>query len=339
MNEYEEGMEQPKDLWHVNNPSGTSGFLAVDKVGGAALFLHPETLEVLTSITIPGAHEMAISPDHKLGYIAQFGKWGKNALGKAALLESASLIWVLDLELRKVVQRIDTFPNIGPHGMKFDAEGRLWVTFESNALGVVDTRSHKLVGSWDLGEPAQPPRTLEINSDGSTLYCSGKGDDILVFDISSRSVKKRIEVKGGVTSLTLSPDGTRLISFDKDKQNMLVIDTASNEISERHPYKGAVLGNPNASRFIHAHFSHDGRYLATCNYAGGTAHLHDGENPEKHNVIPVAKGPQGIAFSDDCKTLYVANHDCGTVTIIDVESGVPTEWLACGKGIEAFRFF
>ena len=330
---------KPGKLWHINNPSGTSGMLAVDKVGGAALFLDPETLATQSSIAIPGAHEMVISPDHRLGYIAQFGKWGRNAAGAGALLEPAYLIWVIDLNNHSVLGRIDTYPHVGPHGMKFDNEGQLWVTFESNALGLIDTDQKKLLGVWNLGEPQQPPRTLEISDDGAKLYCTGKGDDIIVFDCLSHQVRSRIALPGGATSLTATPDGHRLITFDKANQDLLIIDMNDDRIIERHPFRGAILSSSKASRFVHARYSPDGHYLATCNYAGGTAHIHDGNNPAEHVLIPVAKGPQGLAFSDDSKTLYVANHDCGIMTLIDVASATPTRWLPAGAGIEAFSFY
>lgn len=327
------------NLWHVNNESGTSGLMAIDKVGGAVLFMDPQTMEVIFTHAIPGAHEMVISPDRQYAYVAQFGKWGKNAQGEGALLTSAALIWVFDLETQMPVSRIDTFPHIAPHGMKFDIDGNIWVTFESNALGLVDTQKGELVDAWDLGDPKQPPRTLEISNDGSKLYCSGKGDDIIVFDLQSRKIKSRIELCGGATSLTAMPDGQRLLAFDKAKQDILIVDTNSDSIAERHAYNGAVLSSNKASRFVHARYSNDGRYIATCNYAGGTASIHDGDNPADHNVIPIAKGPQGLAFSDDCKTLYVANHDCGTITFIDVATSKPTKWIPAGKGIEAFSFY
>ena len=332
-------MDRPGGLWQVNNPIGTSGMMAVDKVGGAVLFFDPVTLAVLSAEAIPGVHEMVISPDHRTGYVAQFGKWGRNAAGAGALLEPAALIWVFDLQSRFVIGRVDTFPHIGPHGMKFDIDGQLWVTFESNALGVIDTDKRELAGVWELGEPKQPPRTLEISDNGAKLYCSGKGDDIIVFDCLSRRVRSRIALPGGATSLTAAPDGRRLIAIDKAKQDLLIIDMHEDRIVERHPYKGAVLSSSTASRFVHARYSRDGRYLATCNYAGGTAHIHDGDNPAVHGVIPVAKGPQGLAFSHDCKSLYVANHDCGIMTLIDVQSAQPTGWLPAGAGIESFSFY
>jgi hypothetical protein len=282
---------------------------------------------------------MVISPDHTLGYVAQFGKWGRNAEGVGALLEPAYLIWIIDLITRKVVDRIDTHPHIGPHGMKFDLDGNLWVTFESNALGLVDTQLRKLISVWPLGEPQQPPRTLEISDDGKTLYCTGKGDDIIVFDCDRKQIKNRIPLAGGATSLTAAPDGHRLISFDKAKQDLLIIDMNEDRIIESHEFRGAVLSSPKVSRFVHARYSPDGRYLATCNYAGGTAHLHDGNRPQDHVVIPVAKGPQGLAFSDDNTTLYVANHDCGIVTIIDVAAEKAIDWRPAGLGIEAFSFY
>ncbi len=329
----------PASLWATNNPSGTAGLMAVDKVGGAILFMDPDSLAVLSSIAIPGAHEMAISPDHRFGYVAQFGKWGRNAAGIGTLTDPGTLIWVLDLQSRAVIGQIDTAPHIGPHGMKFDCEGRLWVTFESNALGLVDTAALRLEQAWNLGEPQQPPRILEINDHGTKLYCSGKGDDIIVFDCASRRILSRIAIAGGVTSLTAAPDGRHLVTFDKINQDLLIVDMDEDRIVSRHRYHGAVLSNPKASRAIHARFSRDGRHLATCNYAGGTAHLHDVDNPADHVTIPVAKGPQGLAFSHDCRTLYVANHDCGIITLIDVATSRPTGWLPAGTGIEALSFF
>lgn len=327
-----------QSVWSINNPSGTAGLFAVDKVGQGVLFLEPESFRLEGSIPIRGAHELAIDPDRRFAYVTAFGKWGRNAAGVGALIEPEAAIWVVDLAARTIVRRIDTWPHVGPHGMKFDAAGRLWVTLESGAVTLVDLLAGVLRDVYPIPDSNCPPRVIEISEDGSRLFTAGKGADIFVFDTEVRAWTDRIALPAGATTLSMADDH-RLVTFDRANQDLLVIDIRSNAIVERLPTSFAVISGPKVSNIVHGRFSADGKLFACANYATGAVQVHDGETMAELGMVLVAKGPQGLAFTPDGTRLLVANHDCGIVTIIDLKSFKALDWFPAGTGVEALTFF
>ena len=65
------------------------------------------------------------------------------------------------------------------------------------------------------------------------------------------------------------------------------------------------------SRLAKLMFSPDGRHLIVTAYAGGMAWRLDPNDYRSQTQIPVAKGPQGIAFAPDGRTALVSSHDSG----------------------------
>jgi hypothetical protein len=58
----------------VNNPTGSTGLLAIDKRGSKALFLNPTTFQEVGRLDLPARpHELAISADHRLAYVTIYG--------------------------------------------------------------------------------------------------------------------------------------------------------------------------------------------------------------------------------------------------------------------------
>jgi DNA-binding beta-propeller fold protein YncE len=330
--------EQGQSVWSINNPTGNKGLFAVDKVGQGILFFEPNEFRLEESISIRGAHELAIDAQHRFAYVAAFGKWGRNAAGQGALVEPEAAVWVVDLAERRIVKRIDTWPHIGPHGMKFDGDGRLWTTFESGAVGYIDVGEGKLRDIYPIPDVACPPRVLEISEDGKRLYTAGKGADIFVFDIDRREWTARIALAEGGTTLSMARDD-RLVTFDRANQDLLVVDTQANTIAARLPTSFSVFSGPKVSNIVHGRFSHDSKLFACANYATGAIQLHDGETMAELGMVLVAKGPQGVVFTPDGTRLLVANHDCGIVTVIDLASLKATGWFAAGTGVEALTFF
>lgn len=80
------------DLWAVNNPTGTTGLIGIDKLGDAIRFFDPVSLEEQKVIPHKNHHEVAISPDHRRAFASEFGKsppassWNRGPM-------SASWIW------------------------------------------------------------------------------------------------------------------------------------------------------------------------------------------------------------------------------------------------------
>jgi YVTN family beta-propeller protein len=53
----------------------------------------------------------------------------------------------------------------------------------------------------------------------------------------------------------------------------------------------------------------------------------------------VGKDPMGFAASADGKTLLVANHGDGTVSVIDLKAGRVVNTFMAGTGIETLTYF
>ena len=95
-----------RGAYDLNNPTGTRGLIAVDKVGGKVRFYDPRTFHEIDAIEVEKLpHEVAISADHKTAYVAIYGPgiFGNNPT-------PAQTIVVIDLESRKAVDQISVAP-------------------------------------------------------------------------------------------------------------------------------------------------------------------------------------------------------------------------------------
>ena len=267
--------------------------------------------------------------------MTEFGKFAANRF-----VQQGNHVTLIDLDTRDVAHRIHTGDYKGPHGMRFDNAGGLWVIFEeSGELGLIDLDKNTLVEVFDIGAADTRPPFIEILPDCSKIYISSKLGALVVFNIESRAVARVIEVPSGTEGITVSPDGGRIVVAENFEQNLLVIDTSSDQIVERIPLTGSVMSNPRRSRLVRVRFSLDGAYLISSNYAGGVVHVHDGERLDEQVMLPVAKGPQGIAFTADRRKTIVSNHDNGVATIIDLGKKLAEDWFEFGQGVETMTFY
>ena len=86
-------------------------------------------------------------------------------------------------------------------------------------------------------------------------------------------------------------------------------------------------------------FSPDGRHLIVTAYAGGMAWHLDPDDYRKQTQIPVAKGPQGIAFAPDGRTALVSSHDSGLLTQIDLAERRATACFDGGTASKCMAYY
>ncbi|MDI6029519.1 hypothetical protein QBK99_25590 [Corticibacterium sp. UT-5YL-CI-8] len=323
------------DIWALNNPAGTKGLVAVDKVGGAIRFYDPSSLVEIGSIAAENHHELAVDVFNGLAYSGDFGKFRGGQF-----VQSGQSIDVFDLATRSLLRRIDTATFKGPHAMRFDGRGGLWVIFEETGeIGRIDLGEQELAEVYNIGAGQRRPPTFEITPDAGKIYVSSKLGNIIVFDTRIRSVIAEIAVPKGTEGMSISPSGDKVVVAENSKQHLLVIDTASNRIVKEIPLVGSVLSNPLRSRMVKVRYSVDGRFLVSANYASGIVQIHDGDRLEEQVIVPVEKGPMGIAFKADRKTAVVTSQDCGSMTVIDMPSAKASDWRKAGEGIESLMFY
>lgn len=319
--------------------------IAVDKVANKIRFydLSLRETKVLASPE-PCVHELALSPDRATAFIPLYGDgiYGSNAHPNNKVL-------VVDLGRQEIADIIDLGAYVAPHGMVTTGDGKLWVVCDvPNKLLRIDPASRRVEAAYD--NPAKGGHVLEKLGDGRKLYVSAKEGPLGIFErerergafVATVPVGAPEVASGngsGSEGLAVSPDGHALLVLDNDRTDLHVIDTASNREIDRVPLLPRVLSNPKRSRLSKLAFSRDRRHLVVTSYATGLAWILDGVDYRRQTIIPVAKGPMGIAFPPDGRSALVSSHDSGMITRIDLEEKRAVAACDGGAGIEVMAFY
>ena len=327
-----------------SNVTGDKGLIAIDKVGNKVRFYDPRSLREIKALDAPEktVHELTFSADRKYAFAPLYGDgiYGSNKAPNNKVL-------VIDLDRQELGGVIDLGACLAPHGMVGTRDGKLWVVSDLvNKLLLVDPAGKTVEASYDI--PGKGAHFVVLLPDESKLYVSNKESDVAVFDLKQRSFVAGVPLgrpgvaKGngsGSEGLTPTPDGRRLLVVDNDRSDIRVIDTASDREIDRVPLVMHPKTNVKRSRLCKLMFSPDGRHLVATSYASALAWVIDATDLRKQTLVPVAKGPQGIAFAPDSKTALVSSHDSGLLTLIDLETKRPLAAYDGGAGIEVLAYY
>jgi DNA-binding beta-propeller fold protein YncE len=327
-----------------SNITGSSGLIAVDKVGNHIRFYDPENLREIKSFPAPepAVHELAISHDRRLAFVPLYGDgiYGNNRNPNNKVL-------VIDLKAQALADVIPLGAFTAPHGMVAGSDGKLWVACDiPNKLLRIDPARRAVEAAYDC--PAKGAHQIAMLPDESKLYVSAKEGDLAAFDLKRGVFAARVPLRApgvefgngsGSEGLMPTADGRRLVVIDNAANDLRVIDTAADREIDRVPLVQCPPSNPTRSRLAKLMFSPDGRHLVATGYAGGLAWVIDAADLRRQAPVPVAKGPQGMAFPPDGRSVIVASHDSGLLTRIDLASGRAVAAYDGGAGIEVLAFY
>lgn len=314
----------------VNNPTGAHGLIMIDKVGHTIRFFDPGTLQEISSFeTAITPHDVAISPDHKTAYAPIYGDgiYGRNT-------HPAHEIAIVDLASRKQTGTIDVSPYIAPHGIQVDQKGTLYVTCDlSRKLLVIDRKTKAITAAIDNEGTGH---WIAVLPDASKAYITNKNDRLFVsvIDLKERKIVARVPAPNGTQGVVASPDGSRVLVMDNGEPVVLVIDTHTDTVVDKITLEGSSKGG------YKPRYSLDGSTIVTMTENPPQVNVIDARNLHgKQRVFPVGKDPMGFAFAPDGKTLLVANHGDGTVTVIDLKASKITNTFKAGTGIETLAYY
>jgi virginiamycin B lyase len=134
--------------------------------GGGAIAGQDGIVEISLPLKGGSTHELAFAPDGGAVWVTQ---QNQSALVRIALPS----------------RRVTTFPlppGAGPHGIKFDAAGRLWITQEfANVLVALDVSGPvpRVLRVYDIPSPGAGPHGLDIGPDGATVWWTGKEGGVI----------------------------------------------------------------------------------------------------------------------------------------------------------------
>jgi DNA-binding beta-propeller fold protein YncE len=321
-----------------------TGLIAVDKVANKIRFYEPQTLAEMKVLDSPEptVHELALSCDREWAFVPLYGDgiYGSNKNPNNKIL-------VIDLARQTIVDIIGLGEFVAPHGMVATRNGKLWVVCDlPNKLLCIDPATRQIEAVHDA--PAKGAHLVEKLPDGSKLYISAKEGDLAAFDLGRRAFTTTIPIgREGISSgngsgsegLAPTPDGRRLIVIDNDRTELREIDVAADREIDRVPLLPYVLTNVKRSRLAKLAFSRDGRILVVTSYATALAWIIEAANYRAQTMIPLAKGPMGIAFPADGRTAIISSHDSGLLTRIDLEERRVLSAHDGGGGIEVMAFY
>jgi YVTN family beta-propeller protein len=327
-----------------NNITGTAGVIAVDKVGNCIRFYDPETLREVKSFAAPepAAHELAISHDRRLAFVPLYGDgiYGSNKRPNNKVL-------VIDLVAQTLIDIIPLDVMWAPHGMVATADGRLWLVADiANKLIALNPGRRSIEVAYDC--PSKGAHQMALLPDETKIYVSCKEGDLAVFNRARQAWTASVPVRApgvesgngsGSEGVMPSADGRRVVVIDNTSNDLRVIDPRTDTEVDRVPLLASPPSNPKRSRLAKLMFSPDGRYLVATAYAGALAWVIDAADLRRQTPVPVAKGPQGMAFPPDGQSVIVASHDSGLLTRIDLAEARAVAAYDGGSGIEVLTYY
>jgi DNA-binding beta-propeller fold protein YncE len=87
-----------------------------------------------------------------------------------------------------------------------------------------------------------------------------------------------------------------------------------------------------------ARYSPDGKYLVVTSHDAPLGTIFDAEL-ETQKLLQLGRGPMDMAFHPDGRTVLTANHDAGSLAVVDLERAEVLRTMPAGVGVEVLSFY
>jgi len=277
--------------------------------------------KVISNISIPGQalnfEQLALSPDRTRGYLLEAGN-GKDK------------IHVIDLETRSYITQIPLEGWSNPIDLQVTPDGKkLYLVSSGNGglirmggrVEVIDVASNRIVKtvSPKQSDDTYNLRRIAITPDGSKVYVVESSNDqnkqcwIYVIDTASDEVTATIGLKGGASSIAMTPDGAELYAVNKESRSVSVVDVRTDRLIA----KIGVGVSPG-----HVAVSPDGALAYVSNELSHNVSVIDTVGHRVIATIPVLARPIKASVHPDGTRVYVASHEggLGGVSVISTQT-------------------
>ncbi len=313
----------------ANFLTGSSGLIAIDKVGNQVLFLDPDSYETVLTLDgfAPRVHELLVAPDRAIAYVPIYGDGihGKNP-------HPGHLVALFDLKVRRHMGDFSTYPHLAPHGLRWGPQGQLYCVCENSGVVLeMDARTGAIGHIIEVG--SNKAHRIEVLPDGSKLYTENEEDPFAsVIDLAIRQRRGTIPAPNGLAGLGLSPDGRTVVLVDAQRPQIMVVDTATDEVVSTIQ----LDGHDTAAQI--ARYSPDGRHLVITSVDAPLATVFDA-GLATQRLLHLGQGPMNMAFHADGRTVLIANQNEGTLAVCDLDQAEVRRTVRAGVGVEALAFF
>ncbi len=277
-----------------------------------------------------GPHEVAVSPDHKLAVVTNYGR-GDSWPG--------SSLTVIDVQQMKVINTID-LEYKAPHGIEFISGKDVLITCEaSKKLVQLNIESGAIVKAIDTDQEVSHMVSYAPESE-KAFVANIRSGSVSVIDMKGSKLERIIKTGNGAEGVALSADGKYVWVTNRADDTVTILDVTSLETvaefkSEKFP--------------IRIKTTSDGKYALISNAQSGDLKVFDTETKALVKTIKMdvtakekeqsrlfqnfddSPVPVGILIHPDNTHAFVANTNADLITIIDLKSLSITGRLTAGK--------
>jgi YVTN family beta-propeller protein len=310
------------ELWTVG-ATGTAGaedpasmLLVLNKDEGSLAVVDARTSQVVGRVpTGEGPHEIAVSADGKLAFVANYGAQ-----------TPGSTISVIDIAARKELRRVDLGPLRRPHGIAF-ADGKVYFTAEVNRLiARVDPTTFQV--DWLLGTGQTSTHMILVNSDATMMFTANIGSDsITVVERGSNAQawnETVIPVGKGPEGIDISPDGKEVWTAHSRDGGISIIDIAAKKVVQTL--------NLQTKRSNRLKFTPDGKLVLVSDLDAGDLVVVDAVARKELKRVKLGKSPEGILVVPDGSRAYVAVAGDNNVAVVALKALDVVSRITTGSG-------
>lgn len=270
-------------------------------------------------------HEVIASPDGRFAYVPIFGNSGVGRPGT-----DGSMIRVIDIAAREIVDTVDFGKGVRPHCPMFAPDGRwLYVTTElENTVAVIDPVTLQIVASIPTGQPES--HMLALSHDGKRGYVSNVGPGtVSVLDLERRQLRTTIPIGGGAQRICVSRDDRWVFTSDQTQPRLAVIDAKANALQRWIELPGIGYG---------AAPTPDGRWLMIALPRANQVAVLDLNTWKVIHTIAVPRSPQMLVIRPDGREAYVSCDASQQVAVINTADWTVTKLIAAGRGADGLAW-
>ena len=298
----------------------TSTLLVTQKGDQSVALVDPASAKVVASVPEGAytAHEITASADGRRAFAPIYGDSGVGQPGT-----DGTHIVVIDIASQKVVGNVDFHHGVRPHqpviGPK---DGLLYVTTElDKTVTIIDPKSLKILGTIPTGQAES--HMLALSNDGLRGYTANVGPGtVSVLDIQARKNIAVIPVATHTQRISITRDDRFVFTSDTTKPQLVVVDTANNQVKTRIDMPGTGYGSAPTP---------DGNYLLIALPHVNKMGVIDLKTMTFARGVDVPESPQEVLVRPDGKVAYVSCVGSDQVAEVDLATWKVSRLIKTGK--------
>jgi len=309
-----------KTVCLTNNQTDLRGksVLLVSLIGERQVaVIDPITQDVLAKLPSPqGPHEITLSPDGTLAYVADSGS-GPNS-------PSGNSIVVLDLRTLSVKRTFKVCES--PHDTRVSRNGRiLWVACApSKAVLELDAATGAIRKTWDT--KLEGGWFVEITPDDRKIFVPHLEAKALSMIDRSTSLVRMLFSGNTIFGVTVSPVGNEIWVSDADENRLSIVDTATGRLTAKISLGAA---KKDQSSFSRPRFTPDGERVVVVR--GSEFMIVDVEQRSIVSTIEMPHAGKVVTISGDSRHAFVSHPAADSVSIINLINGNVERTFVVGK--------